>query len=87
MTYYYIKSKELFAMSRGENDNYIYQNGIWVEDTKNWVCDRLMGYDPYDDSPYGIGNTDIMDDIEEITEEDFDKRSNKNVVSKKKCNS
>ena len=29
-----------------------------------------MGYDPYDDTPYGFGNLSIMDEIEEITEEE-----------------
>ena len=38
-----------------------------------------MGYDPTEtnDSPYKIGNTDIMDDIEKITEDEFEKRCNK----------
>ncbi|CDB39523.1 unknown [Azospirillum sp. CAG:260] len=77
--YYYIKSKNLFAMSKGLFDNYLYKNDKWVEDTQNLVSDRLMGYDPTEanDSPYKIGNTDIMDDIEKITEDEFEKRCNK----------
>ena len=76
MKYYYIKRKKLYA--RGENlfDNYIYKDGKWIKDTKNIVSDRLLGYDPSEppDSPYGFGNTDMMDDIEEITEEEFKRR-------------
>lgn len=76
MKYYYIKSKKLYA--RGENwfDNYIYEDGKWIKDTKNIVSDRLFGYDPSEppDSPYGFGNTDILGDIEEITEEEFKRR-------------
>ena len=80
-TYYYIKSKKLFAKSTSSGD-YIYKNGEWSKDTKHLVCDRLLGYDPSDDSPYGIGNTDIMEDLEKITEEEFKKNlmSNQNKV-------
>ena len=47
----------------------VYEKQQWVPDTKHEILDRLMGYDPYDDSPYGFGSTSIMDEIEEITEE------------------
>ena len=75
MQYYYVKDKKVFA--RGEGfDNYTYDNGEWIEDTKCIVSDRLMGYDPSEgpDSTYAIGNMDIMDKLEEITEEEFLKR-------------
>lgn len=48
---------------------FIYRNGRWEPDDRSMIMDRLMGYDPSEppDSPYGIGNSDIMDEIEEIT--------------------
>lgn len=71
MNYYYIKSKNLFARSRNSLDNDIYQNGQWVKDTQFLVSDRLLGYDPYDDSPYGFGGFEY--DIEQISEDEFEK--------------
>lgn len=64
--YYLIKEKRL-----GKKDGdgyYLYIEGSWVPDRKNVIMDRLMGYDPYDDSPYGFGSLSIMDEIEEIPE-------------------
>ena len=72
MKYYHIIRRNLVAKGEGWFDNYIYQNGEWVEDTKCLVSDRLFGYDSSEpaDSPYGIGNTDMLEDIETITEEE-----------------
>ena len=41
------------------------------------IMDRLVGFDPYEpsDSPYGIGNTSVMDEIDEITYEEAMKRT------------
>ena len=56
----------------------VYRNGDWDEGDEAWcmIHDRLMGYDASepDDSPYAMGNTDIMNKIEEITEEEAMKR-------------
>ena len=43
---------------------------------ENIVSDRIMGYDPFedDDSPYKIGNSSIMDELERISEEEFKSR-------------
>ena len=73
MKYYYIKDLNLLAKGEGLYNNYIFKSGEWMLDTENIVSDRLMGYDPYedDDSPYKIGNTSIMDEIKEISEEEF----------------
>ena len=73
MKYYYIKDLSLFAKGEGTHKYYIYKDGEWVLDTERIVSDRLMGYDPYedDDSPYKIGNTAIMNNIEEISEGEF----------------
>ncbi len=72
MKYYYIRDLNCFARGAGF-DNYIYKNGKWEPDRDHLVSDRLVGYDTYedDDSPYKIGNTEIMDEIVEITEDEF----------------
>ncbi len=77
MKYYYIKDMALFAKGEGNRNNFIFSNGKWLPDRENWVSDRIMGYDPYEDdeSPYKIGNTSIQNEIEEITEEEFEKRT------------
>ena len=79
MKYYYIKDLSLFAKGEGHGIYFLYQNGKWVPDMNNTVSDRIMGYDPYedDDSPYKIGNTTIMDEIEEISEEEMNRRIRK----------
>lgn len=65
--YYLIVQRRL-----GKKDGdrfYLYNDGTWVPDEKNVIMDRLMGYDHYDDSPYGFGSLSIMDEIEEIPED------------------
>ncbi len=62
--YYLIKDKRLGKKDGGRY--YLYTDGTWVPDRKNVIMDRLMGYDPYDDSSYGFGSLSIMDEIEEI---------------------
>ena len=51
---------------------YLFIDAEWVWDEKNVIMDHLVGYDPSEpaDSPYAIGNTSIIDEIEEIS---FDK--------------
>ena len=53
----------------------LYQNRQWEKDREHLISDRLMGYDPSEppDSPYGIGNTEIMREIEEISLEEAEK--------------
>lgn len=47
---------------------YIFNNGSWEEDSRCLIMDCLMGYDPTEEGPYALGNTEIMDRIQEITE-------------------
>jgi len=47
---------------------YEHRDGEWKEIDVNVINDRLMGYDPSEDGPYAMFNTDIMDEIEEISE-------------------
>lgn len=70
ITYYLIEKCRL-----GKKENvayYLFIDAEWVWDEKNVIMDHLMGYDASEpvDSPYAIGNTSIIDEIEEIS---FDK--------------
>ena len=68
-TYYLILNRQLGKEEDGKY--YLYTNGSWVPDTKSTILGRLMGFDPSEpaDSPYAIGNMDIMDTIDVITEQ------------------
>ncbi len=48
---------------------YLYKDKQWTPDNEYMIMDHLMGYDPGEpsDSPYGMGCSDIMDEIKEIT--------------------
>ena len=68
-TYYLILNKQLGKEEDGKY--YLYTNGSWIPDTKSTILGRLMGFDLSEpaDSPYAMGNMDIMDTIELITEQ------------------
>ena len=68
-TYYLILNRQLGKEEDGKY--YLYTNGSWVPDTKSTILGRLMGFDPSEpaDSPYAMGNMDIMDTIDVITEQ------------------
>ena len=68
-TYYLILNRQLGKEEDGKY--YLYTNGSWVPDTKSTILGRLMGFDPSEpaDSPYAMGNMDIMDTIKPITEQ------------------
>ena len=67
ITYYLIRERRL---GKAQEDGYfLYDNGQWIADERNVILDHLMGFDPNDDSFYGFGNAQIMDEMEEITEE------------------
>ena len=66
---------------------FLLKEGKWVVDTANEISDHLVGYDPSEtpDSPYGIGNSSIMDEIQEVPYEMIAKYivtdSNDNIIS------
>ena len=73
-TYYYIKVKNL--LGRFCNDQYeIYDGKTWVFDREGIILGYRMGYDPSEgpDSPYGIGDTETMREISEISYEEAEK--------------
>ena len=67
--YYLILGRRLGKKDGGKY--FILRDGAWAQDDNNEIMDRLMGYDPSEppESPYGIGSTDVMDEIEEISYE------------------
>ena len=65
--YYLIRERRLGKTQ--EDGYYLYDNGQWIVDERNVILDHIMGFDPTDDSFYGFGNAEIMDEMEEITEE------------------
>ncbi len=80
--FYLILEKRLFC----EVNNHIYEyvDNKWVNGDWKEVHDRLIGYDPYEpsDSPYKIGNTDIMGEIKNITLEEVIKEYGQEVIDK-----
>ena len=54
------------------SDNWLFKNGKWVPDTGFVIMDHLIGYDPSkpEDSPYRIGSTDVLMEMDEISEEE-----------------
>lgn len=68
ITYYLIRERRL---GKAQDDGYfLFDNGEWKEDERNVIRDHLMGFDPNDDTFYGFGNANIMDEMEEITAEE-----------------
>lgn len=70
----YYKIKDLNMV--GKEDDYIpylYKPGKgWTVDHDNILMDRIMGYDKAESSasPYKIGNSGMMDLVEEISEKE-----------------
>lgn len=69
--FYKILDKNLLA-KLDNNVPYLLIDGQWIVDKNSILMDRLVGYDKSepDDSPYKFGNTDMLDRVEHITEEE-----------------
>jgi len=69
--FYKILDKNLLA-KLDNNVPYLLIDGQWIVDKDSILMDRLVGYDKSepDDSPYKFGNTDMLDRVEHITEEE-----------------
>ena len=65
---YYLIRKRILGKKEGDN-YFLFKDAEWVNDEKNVIRDRLMGYDPFEPegSPYAIGSTCVTDGIEEIS--------------------
>lgn len=73
-TYYLIRGKTVAKREESEGfyRDYIYRDGGWIRDERSVVMDHLIGYDPSEpeDSPYRFGSTDILMEMDEISEEE-----------------
>ena len=49
---------------------WLYKDGQWVPDKNYVIMDHLVGFDPSEppDSPYRIGSTSVLMEMDEITE-------------------
>ena len=52
---------------------YIHDQGRWVPDDRSMIFERLIGFDRSEpsDSPYAVGNPDIIDEIRKISYEEL----------------
>ena len=74
--YYLIKNKllvkgDVLSPKGGLVENaFVYRDGDWQEVNPYIINDRITGFNPFDDSIYGMGNPEIMDELQEISEEE-----------------
>ena len=71
--YYFINDLGIVAKSTDEGDFlFDVKQKIWVFDKNRKLLDRLIGFDSSepDGSPYAFGNTDMLDRVDEISEEE-----------------
>ena len=73
ITFYLIKGRMLGK--REDDKDYLYGEEGWIPDVSMEIMKRLYGFDPSEpeDSPYAVGNTDIMEELEEIVCEKAEK--------------
>lgn len=74
VTYYHILDLDMVGKEE-DYVPYLYKPEIgWVVDDGNVLMDRIMGYDVDEaDTPYKIGNSDIMNLVKEISESEVKK--------------
>ena len=83
--FYLVENNRLFCTCN--NETFELKNNEWIKANNNEITERLMGYDSSEpsDSPYAIGNTDIMSSIKELTlEETIEKYGEKTIRKIKK---
>lgn len=74
--YYLIKNKllvkgDVLSPKGGLVENaFVYRDGDWQEVNPYIINDRITGFNPFDDSIYGMGNAEIMEELQEISEEE-----------------
>lgn len=71
LTYYKIHDLNLVG-KLDQGTPYVYRDNVWVLDDNNLIMDRLMGYDESEPigSPYAMGNTDMLERIKPISEDE-----------------
>ena len=65
-----LKVKKMIKYYLIKNKLLVYRDGNWQEVNPDIINDRIIGFDPFDDSIYGMGNAEIMDELQEISEEE-----------------
>ena len=66
--FYLINEKRLLCSNK--SDTYELDDGKWIKANYSEIGDKLMGYDSSEKgSLYGIGNTDVLSEIKELTRE------------------
>jgi len=75
VTYYRINDLNMLGKEE-DYVPYLYKPGKgWVVDNDNILMDRVMGFDESEpsNSPYKIGNTSVLDLVEEISQKEAEK--------------
>lgn len=67
---YFLLDKETVGKRTADGD-FLYSDEKWIPDSKHEIADCLIGYDSGEESnsPYAIGNTEMLSRIESITKE------------------
>ena len=73
--FYLIYEKRLFCQSK--EHTYEYVDGKWIDGDWRIVKDRLIGYDP---SEGKIGDSDVMSEIREISQEEVIEKYGQKVI-------
>lgn len=81
--FYLIEDNRLFCAV--DEKTFELVNDEWIKSSNNEISDRIIGYDA-SDSPYAIGNTDIMSSVKELTPEQVIERCGVTVIDKLKMN-
>ena len=73
INYYLVWGKVVAKREKkdGIYEDYLFKSGKWVKDEEYVIMDHLMGFDPSEpeDSPYRIGSTSVLMEMDEISEE------------------
>ena len=84
VVYYLIKDKTVGKRENKWNSeyDYLFEYGMWLTDTGNVIRDHLVGFDASEpeESPYRFGNTGIMMEMDEISEEQAMKLINEQIM-------
>ena len=78
--YYYVECMDLVGRIPGDRilESEIFQPEVgWIRDVTHEISDRIVGFDPYEDPGWMLGNTEIMDEIRCISRDEAIQRIEK----------
>ena len=75
--FYLVLEKRLFCQVN--NKTYEYVDGKWIDGDWREVKDRLMGYDPSNNE---IGNTDVLSEIQKLSQEQVAEKHGQEIIDK-----